>query len=48
MWPVHIDQKNHVFRVGNPVMYDPARPLEEQQDRLAEVLGCGLRGETVS
>ncbi|MBQ2954626.1 MAG: hypothetical protein IJE07_13925 [Clostridia bacterium] len=45
MWPVWIDQKGHTFYIGEHVRYDPERPLEEQEDALAEALGCGLRGE---
>lgn len=45
MWPVYIDQKAHVFRIAKSVQYDPARPLQEQEAALAEVLGAGLRGE---
>ena len=45
MWPVCIDQKGKTFYVGAPVCYDPERSLEEQEDELAETLGCGLRGE---
>lgn len=45
LWPVYIDLKEHVFRVAAPVMYDGEKPLAEQEDALAEVLGAGLRGE---
>lgn len=44
-WPVHIDYKNHMFRVAAPIAYDSTRSLEEQQDELVRVLAAGLRGE---
>jgi hypothetical protein len=45
MYPVHVDYKNHVFRVSAPVLYDPARLLSEQEQELAEKLVKGIRGE---
>ena len=45
LYPVHIDTKEHVFRVAAPIWYDPARRFAEQKDELAEKLAKGLRGE---
>jgi len=45
MYPVHVDYKNHVFKVAEPVIYDPARRFSEQEQELAEKLTRGLRGE---
>lgn len=45
MYPVHVDYKNHVFKVAAPVMYDPARRFSEQEQELAKKLTKGIRGE---
>ena len=45
MYPVHVDNKNHLFRVAAPVYYDPARRFSEQEKELAEKLTKGIRGE---
>jgi len=45
MYPVHVDYKNHLFRVAAPVVYDPARRFTEQERELAEKLTKGMRGE---
>lgn len=45
LWPVFIDRETHTFRVARHVQYDPERPLQEQEEHLAVILGCGLRGE---
>ena len=45
MYPVHVDYKNHLFKVAAPVYYDPARRFSEQEKELAEKLTRGIRGE---
>lgn len=45
MYPVHVDYKNHVFKVAAPVWYDPARRFTEQEKELAEKLRAGMQGE---
>lgn len=45
LWPVYIDRKEHVFRIARPVVYDVDKPLAEQEEELARVLGMGVRGE---
>lgn len=45
LYPVHIDTKKHAFRVAKPILYDPARTREEQQDEIEKALAAGLRGE---
>ena len=45
MYPVYVDQKEHVFRVASPVWYDPARRFSEQEKELAEKLTNGMKGE---
>ena len=45
MYPVYLDQKEHVFRVASPVWYDPARRFSEQEQELAEKLTNGMKGE---
>ena len=45
MYPVYLDQKEHVFRVASPVWYDPARRFSEQEKELADKLTSGIRGE---
>ncbi len=47
LYPLHIDLDEHVYRVRAPLYYDPEKPPEEQEPRLAEALGKGLRGERV-
>lgn len=41
-YPVHIDHKGHRFVVGEPVRYDPDRPLKNQEDEIMAVIGAGL------
>ena len=43
--PVHIDEKNHVFRVGKGIYADPDVPLSEQEHRIERYLAAGLRGQ---
>ena len=43
MYPVHVDYKNHVFKVAAPVWYDPARRFTEQEKELAEKLRAGMQ-----
>lgn len=43
-WPVHIDYKNHVFKVAAPIRFDSTRTLEEQLPELERTLARGLRG----
>ena len=45
LYPVHVDTKQHVFRVAAPVWYDPAKRFSEQEKDLADALAKGLRGE---
>ena len=45
LYPVHLDYKNHVFRVAAPVWYDPTRRFADQEQELADKLAKGLRGE---
>ena len=45
MYPVHIDTKQHLFKVSAPVWYDPAKRFTEQEQELADKLAKGLRGE---
>jgi len=45
LYPVHVDYKQHVFRVAAPVWYDPSRTFASQEQELAEKLARGLRGE---
>ena len=45
IYPVHVDYKQHVFKVAAPVYYDPARRFSEQEKTLAEKLTSGIRGE---
>ena len=42
MYPVHVDYKNHVFKVAAPVIYDPARRFTEQEKELSEKLINGM------
>ena len=44
MYPVHVDYKNHLFKVAAPVWYDPARRFSEQEKERAEKLTAGIRG----
>lgn len=44
MYPVYIDTKGHHFKVAKPVMYDPDRSLEEQEQPLCRILEAGIRG----
>ena len=46
-YPVHIDYKEHVYRVAKPIAFDPERTLEEQKEEIAAVLAAGLRGEKI-
>ena len=43
--PVHIDYKHHVFKVSQPVWYDPTKDFKSQEKSLADALSKGLRGE---
>lgn len=45
MVPVHIDQKEHVFRVGKGIIADPDVPLKEQEQRIERYLAAGIRGQ---
>lgn len=45
IYPVHICPKEHAFYIGKAVVPDMTRPIEEQADAIADVLGAGLRGE---
>ena len=44
LYPVHVDYKNHKFKIAAPVWYDPARRFIEQEQELAEALARGLQG----
>lgn len=44
MFPVYIDQKARVFRVGKAILADPDRPLEEQTSSIEAYLAAGIRG----
>ncbi len=46
-YPVHIDYKEHVYRIAKPIAFDPERTLEEQTEEIAAVLAAGLRGEKI-
>lgn len=43
--PVHIDQREHVFRVGKGITVNPELPLSEQEQRIERYLAAGLRGQ---
>ncbi|MCL1854172.1 MAG: hypothetical protein FWF86_00435 [Clostridia bacterium] len=42
-YPVHVDGKNRIMRVGIPAQYDPAVPLAEQSEGMMEVIRAGIR-----
>jgi len=42
-YPVRIDRKNRVMRVGTPAQYDPAVPLAEQSERIMEIIRRGIQ-----
>ncbi|MDD3214717.1 MAG: hypothetical protein PHY64_13660 [Eubacteriales bacterium] len=42
-WPVRIDSRNRVFRVGEPLYYDVSQTLEQQTDALLEALRNGIQ-----
>lgn len=46
IYPVFLDEKNHVFKVAAPVCYDPARRFIEQERELTNRLSKGMHGET--
>ena len=46
LYPVHIDKKNHLFRIAAPVWYDPAKRFSEQEEELGKILAKGIHGET--
>lgn len=48
MVPIHIDEKNHVFRVGKGIYVEPDIPLSEQESRIERYLAAGLRGESTA
>ncbi len=41
-WPVHIDMEKRLFRIGQPLRYDPARPHEEQVEPLLTALAAAI------
>lgn len=43
--PVHIDQKEHVFRVGKGITVDPDVPLADQEAHIERFLAAGIRGQ---
>ncbi len=45
MVPIHIDQKNRVFRVQKGITADPDIPLDEQEERIERYLAAGIRGK---
>lgn len=45
MVPIHIDQKNGVFRVQKAITADPDIPLNEQEERIERYLAAGIRGQ---
>lgn len=45
MVPIHIDQKNRVFRVQKGIIADPDIPLAEQEERIERYLAAGIRGK---
>ena len=44
MYPVHIDRKEHIFRVAAPVWYDSGKLFREQEKDLVSALTNGMRG----
>ncbi len=41
-YPVHIDYKEHQFRVAAPARFDPQRSLEEQTEEILQVIREGI------
>ena len=44
IYPVHVDYKNHEFRVASPVRYEPSKSFREQEKTLAEQMARGIKG----
>lgn len=45
MFPVYIDEKARLFRVGKAILADPEKPLAEQESGIEAYLAAGIRGE---
>ena len=44
-YPVHIDYKNRIFKVGKPIQYQPEIPLKEQEEVIVAHISQGIRGD---
>lgn len=47
MYPVYIDVKGKHYKVAKPVMFDPARTVDEQSGELGRILAAGIRGQEI-